>query len=827
MKKLIAAAFAVALASGAFADTVAWWHFDEMDAGTLAPANTITNETAPGVYARAFSYEGSAATENSGAYLPTYAKPFAGLKVVDPVSGASRVNRSAMEFKSARGGADPSGNSGKAYYGGALAVPGGYDLYSPLYGTHAMTVECFVCTTGCVSHTASPLIAAVDVANPDNPSAVSDNFATKQRFAICYETHEYDDGGVCIYFRTNGVFANHFIWNKTKKINDGLWHHVALTYDGSRLRLYTDYVLQVSIEASGDIENYASGTMTWIGGYGAYTGSSGQRRFNGFIDEVRVSNVALAPGQFLRLEPVAPPSDPDEVLRLRFNSASNRAQLQYSESMSENFGTQAVYRAVSGSAPSEFDRSDRVGAMMFDSSIKFNDGVTNTAALHSFTNGASMANYIEVPDFSGVLGLDGADYGNPSWTVEAFYKSPAIAKDQTLFKMGVDWETVAHVYFRRDNDHSIVGYPQFCFSTNNASMTFGKWEGVNADKRPADGKWHHIAMVSDAAANSLRCYCDYKLSASFDMQPGTGLMVTNGLSFFVGSAVDGSGQFFDGWIDDVRVTKRALQPKDFLTTHSVQLAKFEKNYLVDSLNDTPPPVTGAGYAYDGGAAPVFVRTTPGLLRLDGTNGTQLAANFHSVYLDGSRVSLGTCPLYENESFTVEFFSKFTGFSGGYAADSTSLPKAAGILRRIQAGDWPSWDWHLYRRKDAADGIGLGLRSAADRSDTRTRSWNIPNNVVDGKWHHYALTFGWSGTQTDVSLYYDYKLVGTQNVPFRIYAHPDGDHLAIGESRLSYSDPAPFVKIQGYVNSLRFSRGVLPPEKFLGLAPAVGMLSVFR
>ena len=50
------AAFAIVVVSmgaafTAFGDTVAWWHFDEADPGTVAAANTITAGTDPEAYA--------------------------------------------------------------------------------------------------------------------------------------------------------------------------------------------------------------------------------------------------------------------------------------------------------------------------------------------------------------------------------------------------------------------------------------------------------------------------------------------------------------------------------------------------------------------------------------------------------------------------------------------------------------------------------------------------------------------------------------------------------------------------------------------------------
>ena len=70
----------------------------------------------------------------------------------------------------------------------------------------------------------------------------------------------------------------------------GAWTHVALTYNGSQLRLYVNGVQVASGAASGAIQSSTS--PLWIGGnqpYGEY--------FKGLIDDVRVYNRALTPAE--------------------------------------------------------------------------------------------------------------------------------------------------------------------------------------------------------------------------------------------------------------------------------------------------------------------------------------------------------------------------------------------------------------------------------------------------------------------------------------------------------------------------------------------------
>ena len=142
----ITSALALAASFAASADTIAWWHFDECDPGTTAPADTVASDQAPTTYAHVYTIGGASQmsylNENGGKYLPTYAKPFRGLAVYDPVSGATRTNHAAMKFRVDRGGTDPNSNKGRAHYGGGLKFDGGYNLYQSLYNTSEGAYSC-------------------------------------------------------------------------------------------------------------------------------------------------------------------------------------------------------------------------------------------------------------------------------------------------------------------------------------------------------------------------------------------------------------------------------------------------------------------------------------------------------------------------------------------------------------------------------------------------------------------------------------------------------------------------------------------------------------
>jgi hypothetical protein len=91
-------------------------------------------------------------------------------------------------------------------------------------------------------------------------------------------------------FSIVGTFITPFTYTcaGTRNVNDGRWHHVAATYNGSQMVLYIDGALDAYYNTSWDIDNTSD--PVWIG---ATSGVAGQN-FNGQIDEVRLWGVALS-----------------------------------------------------------------------------------------------------------------------------------------------------------------------------------------------------------------------------------------------------------------------------------------------------------------------------------------------------------------------------------------------------------------------------------------------------------------------------------------------------------------------------------------------------
>ncbi len=99
-------------------------------------------------------------------------------------------------------------------------------------------------------------------------------------------------------FACTGLLVPFTQWGNilsNSRVDDGLWHHIAGTYDGTRISLYVDGVLDATSVASRQI---------LINDYDVLIGGNAEkvdRFFNGLIDDVGVYNYALSPDDIAAL----------------------------------------------------------------------------------------------------------------------------------------------------------------------------------------------------------------------------------------------------------------------------------------------------------------------------------------------------------------------------------------------------------------------------------------------------------------------------------------------------------------------------------------------
>ena len=153
---------------------------------------------------------------------------------------------------------------------------------------------------------AVPASAALDAPQAFTLSAWI-RHAPVTRFASILDKRDATDDGYDLYISERSnlfIRVNELTLEGTAPVADGAWHHVAGTWDGTRLTLYVDgqidatqSVLPTAIDVTGEMvlgRNFASGFV-----------------FEGDLDEVRVYDSALGPEEIL---PLALPSGPTVTL---------------------------------------------------------------------------------------------------------------------------------------------------------------------------------------------------------------------------------------------------------------------------------------------------------------------------------------------------------------------------------------------------------------------------------------------------------------------------------------------------------------------------------
>ncbi len=178
--------------------------------------------------------------------------------------------------------------------------------------------------------------------------------------------------------------------NASNVVNDGIWHHAALSYDGANLKLYLDGAVVANIpEGAGGVFYSQESQVLNIG----YSTDGTDRWFNGSIDEVRIYDRALTEAELLQVYEAERPSN--LLANYPFNGNAN------DESGNGIDGT------VSGATLT----TDRLGES--DMAYSF-DGVDDFISLGEvdFVGGESMITIAWWQDIASVESGDVLSFGN-------------------------------------------------------------------------------------------------------------------------------------------------------------------------------------------------------------------------------------------------------------------------------------------------------------------------------------------------------------------------------------------------------------------------------
>jgi hypothetical protein len=496
------------------AETVAYWAFDD-GAPTNVAGAVATEVNAPAL-------NGTAGKNLTGA-LPTFSADCPAPRLYASLTGPllNPTNSASLRFVNAGLPADTNSHAG-----GIVTVPDN----DPLLRATNLTVEAFIKVD---RHVNFPLVIG---------KARADGGGTSWNI-------DFDGSGkprVRIDSTPIGVSSGsgwNQSWTSSVGVEDGRWHHLAFTYTHTNraVKLYVDGAVRVNATS---FSNLVYDTRELRIGQGA-----GGRAFDGWIDEIRITPDVLLPDQFMTA--VATTSTrgywmfEDAAAGVTANVLTNDF---YAPLMHGTAGTVyggSVKPAFSAERPP--CNSSRISDGAGGPVVNGNDGslLFVNAGLPDNVNSQS----------GGVVTVAGSRLcaQATNFTAEAFVKvNRHVNFPQIIGKTrsgGLSWSLALNA----------SGHLRARFDTQIPPGTTGNNQTFETSAKIEDGQWHHVALSYDAPTRAVRLYKDY-----VKVHEGT---TVNPLWLDGGDLQIGAGDMaFDGWIDEVRLTDRVLEPSEFLYT---------------------------------------------------------------------------------------------------------------------------------------------------------------------------------------------------------------------------------------------------------------------
>lgn len=336
----------------------------------------------------------------------------------------------------------------------------------------------------------------------------------------------------------------------TPQLFDGRWHHVAFSVDGKALKIYFDHALVLSTTLSKEIQYDSEGDL--------FIGCSPHVIYSyyGSMAHFRISDKALTSNQFLHFTRTTRAEDEadDVVLHIDFEPV-------------DGISTNNVFfnQAATGSAV-HFCATNGTGVVGYSKSSS--DVYTNKLYASRRVSAANdnLLSWNRTGNSAGepcVEWLPSEDvFAESSFTVEMFVKTSAFNAWTHLFKRRTDNSN--------SNNQIWIGGTG---SNNQIKFELNGGPAGITDKSGTikNGIWHHIAVVYDKDTRTLSYYRDWELiQSTAKASAATTPSVVTKLIEIGGSPLSGDYAIYNGYIDDVRITKRALDWKEFLTPTCVK-----------------------------------------------------------------------------------------------------------------------------------------------------------------------------------------------------------------------------------------------------------------
>ena len=511
------------------ARTVAWYHFDEVVPGTrlVASDRALNAVDSSKFQGEPHSLLGSTlGTKADFMPISTNDVPDT-VEVLDPVSGTSIRNERSLFFFHA----DNEAGTKPARRGGCIKIASDSSL-----SLTNLTVEFFV----------KPKYLS-ETTGAGFQLCAKESFDTARfTYSICLTA-----GGLpYVNIYNSAEAASNNIDPKTGSAKfvgrtaflDGNWHHLAFTAETSvseagggtsttnvTLKLYSDGKLESTVVLDRALEYRDSQPLYLMASQMGYYMSGG------FIDEVRISDEALVPEQFLRYVDTVP---------TRFH-ADFEGNLRASTPaiIPDLAGTAGKKNNKEGANPT-FSTEELPGRYIVD-------GLGNTLRETNACSLRFVGSTVTYPP--------NPDLEMPEMTVEFFMKYQAASNYAAILRFNQatnNWGTTPIWNIGFDSPISQLIMRIDTTRESNQSRGFGN--------SFLNGKWHHVGVTFQQGDDNItvRLYDNYR-------QVGTDWSINGRLDYSKGSCL-GLGTTsmptaaFTGWLDEVRISRGVLPVEEFM-----------------------------------------------------------------------------------------------------------------------------------------------------------------------------------------------------------------------------------------------------------------------
>ncbi len=415
--------------------------------------------------------------------------------------------------------------------------------------------------------------------------------STDQYWQFYYAGYNLKVGGKSTSLAASVAFSGQSGWN-------GEWHHMALVYSKTtrKLTAYPDYNARNRSTSLSNVTNTVLDTSVPL--------ALGLGKFRGLVSCLRVSKRALTTGEFLHASHLdAYPETTvfhyklDGVAGETATVITNYACGGYpyagqfhdwdpTKQMKLYSGNAEVHVATSTNSQGQ---SVTVGAEWSDKKPFGKSMVDDGTSAKPYLNGGSghfhslqRMHETGVLDGSGIY-LSGTDYQHVtsgSFTMEltmkldystwrsklnaTFLRFPiALLYSNTSYFF--EWQLCAIM----DGDNCFRVDANAYFPSGHTLKTVAHCNGTPYNRPEPnllkDDKWHHIALVYDDDTYTFRLYIDYALKDEQTFDAPFRPSYTTYEHVWIGAGGKVNLASFEGWIDEVRYTRKALSPEQFIT----------------------------------------------------------------------------------------------------------------------------------------------------------------------------------------------------------------------------------------------------------------------